>query len=206
MASRIGYARISPLDQDSRQQLEALHQAGCDKIYEEKVSGVNAERPVLEQCLKSLQPGDTLVVWRMDRLGRSLKHLVEIVTYLVEWGRYFESLTDRIELSSQNGHDSLQVFKALAEFERNLLSERTTVGLQAAKARGRVGGRKEKLTEADKAIARDMLMKQGAPVSMVAEKLGVSRQTIYRQIDMHSLPSNDLNKDAHVDFDNDASM
>ena len=123
MASRIGYARISPLDQDSRQQLEALHQAGCDKIYEEKVSGVNAERPVLEQCLKSLQPGDTLVVWRMDRLGRSLKHLVEIVTYLVEWGRYFESLTDRIELSSQNGHDSLQVFKALAEFERNLLSE-----------------------------------------------------------------------------------
>ncbi|MDO9620516.1 MAG: recombinase family protein [Moraxellaceae bacterium] len=89
----------------------------------EKVSGVNTERPVLEQCLKSLQPGDTLVVWRIDRLGRSLKHLVEIVTYLVEWGRYFESLTDRIELSSQNGHDSLQVFKALAEFERNLLSE-----------------------------------------------------------------------------------
>ncbi|MBA4076750.1 MAG: recombinase [Cyanobacteria bacterium PR.023] len=203
MASRIGYARISPLDQDSRLQLEALHQAGCDKIYEEKVSGVNTERPVLEQSLKSLQPGDTLVVWRMDRLGRSLKHLVEIVTYLVEWGRYFESLTDRIELSAQNGHDTLQVFKALAEFERNLLSERTTVGLQAAKARGRVGGRKEKLTDADKAIARNMIMKQGAPVSIVAEKLGVSRQTIYRQIDMHTLINeSDTLKDLHEPNEN----
>ncbi len=182
MPQRIGYARVSTQDQDMSLQHDSLINAGCVKIYDEKISGAKADRPELAQCIKALREGDTLVVWRMDRLGRSLKDLVEIITKLEENGIHFESLTERIETGTATGKLMFHVFSAMAEFERNLIQERTLAGLAAARARGRVGGRKEKLTEKDKEFARTLLANPNMQVSEVARRLGVSRQTIYRQV------------------------
>lgn len=182
MPQRIGYARVSTQDQDMSLQHDSLIKAGCVKIYAEKISGKNADRPELAQCIKALREGDTLVVWRMDRLGRSLKDLIEIITGLEENGIHFESITERIETGTATGKLMFHVFSAMAEFERNLISERTLAGLAAARARGRVGGRKEKLTEKDKEFARTLLANPNMQVSEVARRLGVSRQTIYRQV------------------------
>lgn len=182
MTARIGYARVSTTDQDLSLQRDALERAGCAVIYEEKQSGGSTDRPELQQCIKALRTGDTLVVWRMDRLGRSLKHLIEIVTDLEARGVGFESLTERIETSGASGKLMFHVFSAMAEFERNLIRERTMAGLAAARARGRVGGRPVKLSEQDKQAARAMLTHPNIPVIDVAKRFGVSRQTLYRQV------------------------
>lgn len=182
MNQRIGYARVSTDDQHLDQQRDALQQAGCGAIYEEAASGKNATRPELGQCLKALRAGDTLVVWRLDRLGRSLPDLVQIVTDLEQRGVGFESLTEKIETGSAAGKLIFHVFAALAEFERGLIRERTQAGLAAARARGRSGGRKPKLGEKDVREIKALLNSPDIKVADVARRYGVSRTTLYKYV------------------------
>lgn len=182
MNQLIGYARVSTDDQNLHFQRDALERAGCQVIYEDKASGKNTERPELEGCLKALRSGDTLVVWRLDRLGRSLGDLVKLVTTLEEKGIGFESLQEKIETTSASGKLVFHVFAALAEFERNLISERTRAGLKAARARGRLGGRKPKLKQKDIREIKALLKDPNIPVSDIAKRFGVSRTTIYNRV------------------------
>ncbi|ELM3659272.1 recombinase family protein [Edwardsiella piscicida] len=182
MGQRIGYARVSTDDQNLDLQLDALHKAGIgdDRLYSDTASGKDAERKELAACLKALREGDTLVVWRLDRLGRSLPDLVRIVGELEQKGVSFESLTEKIETGSAAGKLVFHVFAALAEFERNLIRERTRAGLVAARARGRAGGRKPKLTEAQIKEIKEMVDAQKLSIGRIAELYGVSRTTIYK--------------------------
>lgn len=180
MNQRIGYARVSTDDQNLDMQRDALKAAGCSVIYEETACGKGAVRPELEQCRKALRPGDTLVVWRLDRLGRSLTDLVQIVAELEQKGIGFESITERIETGSAAGKLVFHVFAALAEFERNLIRERTRAGLAAARARGRSGGRKPKLDAQQVREIRLLLTDLTIPVSQIADRYKVSRTTIYK--------------------------
>lgn len=177
---KIGYARVSTLEQNLDLQIDALKKAGCTHIFEEKASGKNANRPELQLCIKSLRPDDVLVVWRMDRLGRSLKDLIAIVSGLEANKIGFESVTEKIDTTSATGKLVFHFFGAMAEFERNLIRERTMAGLSAARARGRAGGRKAALSEADMQIARAMLADRSIPVTEVAKRLKVGRTTLYK--------------------------
>lgn len=171
---------MSTDDQHLDLQRDALTQAGCSVIYEEAASGKNAARPELEQCRKALRAGDTLVVWRLDRLGRSLPDLVQIVADLERQGVGFESLTEKIETGSAAGKLVFHVFAALAEFERGLIRERTQAGLSAARARGRAGGRKPKLDAQQVRQIKVLLRDPDIQVADVARRYGVSRTTIYK--------------------------
>lgn len=181
MSQRIGYARVSTDDQHLDLQLDALHKAGItdDRIYSDTASGKDAEREELAACFKALREGDTLVVWRLDRLGRSLPDLVRIVAELEQKGVAFESLTEKIETGSAAGKLVFHVFAALAEFERNLIRERTRAGLAAARARGRAGGRKPKLDARQVKEIRLLMSDPSIPVGQIAERYKVSRTTIY---------------------------
>lgn len=167
-----------------------LRAVGCEMIYQERARGKNAERLELEACLKALREGDTLVVWRLDRLGRSLLDLVSIVNDLKRSGVEFDSLTKRIDTGSSTGQLIFHIFASLAEFERSLIRERTLAGLKAARARGRKGGRPRRLTANDiKAIAA--LMKAGdLTLTEIARRFGVSRTTLWRNAD--TLPSDQM--------------
>ncbi len=180
MNQRIGYARVSTDDQHLDLQRDALQQAGCSVIYEEAASGKSAARPELEQCLKALRAGDTLVVWRLDRLGRSLKDLLRIVDDLKERGISFVSLTEKIETDTAAGKMAFHLFGALSEFERSLIRERTQAGLAAARARGRAGGRKPKLDDKQVREIRRLMTDPTIPVSQIAKSYKVSRTTIYK--------------------------
>ncbi len=182
MGQRIGYARVSTDDQNLDLQHDALRKAGIadDRLYSDTASGKDADRKELLACLKALREGDTLVVWRLDRLGRSLPDLVRIVGELEQKGVSFESLTEKIETGSAAGKLVFHVFAALAEFERNLIRERTRAGLVAARARGRAGGRKPKLSEAQIKEINQMVDAQKLPIGRIAELYGVSRTTIYK--------------------------
>lgn len=182
MNQRIGYARVSTEDQHLDLQRDALQQAGCSVIYEEAASGKNAARLELDQCRKALRSGDTLVVWRLDRLGRSLPDLVRIVGDLDRSGIGFESLTEKIETNSAAGKLVFHVFAALAEFERSLIRERTHAGLTAARARGRSGGRKPKLGEKQLREIKALLRDPDIQVADVARRYGVSRTTLYKHV------------------------
>ncbi|THJ31668.1 recombinase family protein [Lampropedia aestuarii] len=182
MNQRIGYARVSTDDQHLDLQRDALQLAGCGVIYEEAASGKNTARPELEQCRKALRAGDTLVVWRLDRLGRSLPDLVQVVTDLERRGVGFESLTEKIETGSAAGKLIFHVFAALADFERGLIRERTQAGLAAARARGRAGGRKPKLTDKDVREIKALLRDPEIRVAEVARRYGVSRTTLYKHV------------------------
>lgn len=178
---RFGYARVSTDDQTTALQADALKRAGCSRIYEDKASGkASAARPQLDECLADLREGDILVVWRLDRLGRSLPDLVRIVSELEQKGVAFESLTERIETSSASGKLIFHVFAALAEFERNLIRERTKAGLAAARVRGRVGGRKPKLDAKQIRQIKTLLRDRNTSVTELAKDYGVSRTTIYK--------------------------
>ena len=182
MAERIGYARVSTDDQSLNLQRDALAQAGCVTIYEETASGKSAARTELEHCRKALRSGDTLVVWRLDRLGRSLPDLVQIVADLEQRGICFESLTEKIETASAAGKLVFHVFAALAEFERNLIRERTKAGLDAARARGSAGGRRPKLNEKQVREIKALLRDPDIHVADVAKRYGVSRTTLYKYV------------------------
>lgn len=182
MNQRIGYARVSTEDQHLDLQRDALQQAGCRVIYEEAAIGKNAVRLELEQCRKALRSGDTLVVWRLDRLGRSLPDLVQIVAELECLGIGFESLTEKIETNSAAGKLVFHVFAALAEFERSLIRERTHAGLAAARARGRSGGRKPKLGEKQVREIKALLRDPEIQVAAVARQYGISRTTLYKHV------------------------
>ena len=186
MNQRIGYARVSTDDQNLDLQRDALRLSGVQEIYEEMASGKATGRPELNHCLKALRAGDTLVVWRLDRLGRSLPDLVQIVAELEQKGIGFESITERIETDSAAGKLVFHVFAALAEFERNLIRERTAAGLAAARARGRAGGRKPKLDEKDVKEIRALWRDKSIPVADIARRYGVSRTTLYKHLDGHA--------------------
>ena len=182
MKQRIGYARVSTDDQHLGLQRDALTKAGCCVIYEEAASGKSTARPELSQCRKALREGDTLVVWRLDRLGRSLPDLVQIVAELEQRGVGFESLTEKIETDSAAGRLVFHVFAALSEFERNLIRERTQAGLAAARARGRAGGRKPKLDDQQVREIKALLRDPEIQVADVARRYGVSRTTLYKHV------------------------
>jgi DNA invertase Pin-like site-specific DNA recombinase len=182
----IGYARVSTGEQTLDLQLDALQKAGCGKIYQETASGAKAERPVLQDVLGYLRAGDTLVVWRLDRLGRSLKHLIETVSLLAERGIGFKSLTEQIDTTTPGGKLIFHVFGALAEFERDVIRERTQAGLAAARARGRFGGRPKKLRDAKQLELAHTLYAGGqTDIATICATLGISRATLYRYLKAH---------------------
>jgi DNA invertase Pin-like site-specific DNA recombinase len=182
MGQLLGYARVSTTDQQPHLQVDALEHAGCYRVFTETASGTRADRPILEQPLDQLRPGDTLVVWKLDRLGRSLRHLVDTVTGLAERGTGFRSLQEAIDTTTPGGKLIFHVFAALAEFERDLVRERTSAGLAAARARGRHGGRPSVLTGHKLQVAREMYSSGQYTVAAIAKALGVSRASIYRHL------------------------
>jgi DNA invertase Pin-like site-specific DNA recombinase len=179
---RIGYARVSTDDQTLNLQRDALKRSKCREVYEEQASGKSTGRPQLEGCLKSLRAGDTLVVWRLDRLGRNLADLVSLIAELEQRKINFESMTEKIETISPAGRLVFHVFAALAEFERNLIRERTMAGLSAARARGRTGGRPSKLSVKEIKTIRGLLKSAEMPVAEIAARFGIARSTLYRSV------------------------
>ena len=181
----IGYARVSTDEQNLDLQRDALLKAGVARkdLYTDKVTGVKAERPGLQAALSHLREGDTLVVWRLDRLGRSLKHLIETVTALKEQGVSFKSLTENIDTSTATGNLVFQIFGALAEFERNLIKERTMAGLESARARGRIGGRPRCNPSSGRvAMAKKMYRDRTLSIPEILKTLNISKATLYRWV------------------------
>lgn len=177
----IGYARVSTQDQNLELQLDALTKAGCQKVFEDMLSGTRADRPGLSKALEMLREGDTLVVWKLDRLGRSVKQLVELVSDLHKQNIQFKSLTDSIDTGTPSGRFFFHVMASLAEMERDLIVERTRAGLAVARQLGRKGGRKPKMTDSKLESAKKLLA-SGVPPKDVAKNLGVSVPTLYRWI------------------------
>jgi DNA invertase Pin-like site-specific DNA recombinase len=186
MGHLLGYARVSTTDQQPHLQVDALTAAGCYRVFVETASGARTDRPVLGQVLDQLRPGDTLVVWKLDRLGRSLRHLVDTVTGLAERGVGFRSLQEQVDTTTPGGKLVFHVFAALAEFERDLIRERTSAGLAAARARGGRGGRPSVLSAHKLQVAQEMYASGQYTVAAIAKTLGVSRASIYR----HLIPTN----------------
>ncbi len=180
-AYRLGYARVSTADQTPASQLDALNAAGCDEVFVDHASGTTTDRPQLNVVLGRLRPGDTLVVWRLDRLGRSTAHLIDTVTGLGERGIGFCPLTEALDTTTPAGRLRLGIMASLAAFERDLVLERTMAGLPAARARGRVGGRPPTMTPAKLAVARQLLA-AGQSKTLVAVTIGVSRPTLYEHL------------------------
>lgn len=178
--AKIGYARVSTNDQNLDLQHDALNKAGCMVVYSDKLTGKNADRPELINCLKALRAGDTLIVWRLDRLGRNLRDLVLIVGGIADQGISFASLHESIDTGGAAGRMQLHMFMALTEYERELIRERTLAGLAAARARGRVGGRKRSLTEAQEREVRTLMADPLVSPSHIAERYGISRSTLYK--------------------------
>jgi DNA invertase Pin-like site-specific DNA recombinase len=177
---RFGYARVSTLEQDEGLQLDALHAAGVDRAFTDRASGAVESRPALDELLGQLRAGDTVVVWRLDRLGRSLRHLIDVMSDLDRRGVALTSLRESIDTSTPGGRLVFHVFGALAEFERDLIRERTAAGLAAARARGRQGGRPTVWTPEKLATARAMFASGQHDVASIARVLRVSRASVYR--------------------------
>lgn len=177
----IGYARVSRQDQNLSLQIDALKIAGCQKIYDDKMTGGHSERPGLIKTLEMLREGDTLVVWKLDRLARSVKNLVDIVTDLHDKNINFKSLTDSIDSGSPAGRFFFHVMASMAQMERELIIERTRAGLEAARLQGRIGGRKRKLVDSKLDSAKKLLA-AGVHYKDVCKNLGISVPTLYRWI------------------------
>lgn len=183
----IGYARVSTQDQNLELQIDALTKAGCKKIFDDKISGSRAERPGLAKALEMLREDDTLVVWKLDRLGRNVKNLVNLVGELHKQGVQFKSLTDAIDTGTTSGRFFFHVMASLAEMERELTVERTRAGLEVARQLGRKGGRKRQMTDSKIESAKKLLA-NGVPPRDVAKNLGVSVPTLYRWIPASANP------------------
>jgi DNA invertase Pin-like site-specific DNA recombinase len=179
---QIGYCRVSTIDQNPDLQRDALTDAGCERLFEDRMTGTKKDRPGLTEALAFARPGDTITVWRLDRLGRSLKDLLQIVADLEERGVGLRSLTESIDTSSSGGRLIFSIFGAIGEFERNLIRERTLAGLDAARRRGRTGGRPKALSERDVLAAKAMLNEDNLTVAEVAGRMGVSVPTLYRHV------------------------
>jgi DNA invertase Pin-like site-specific DNA recombinase len=178
----VGYARVSTQDQRPELQLDALGAAGCARVFEEKASGAQRDRPQLLAAIDFMRPGDTLAVWKLDRLARSVRQLIDTVEGLEARGIGFRSLTEAIDTTTPGGKLVFHIFGALSEFERAIIRERTVAGLEAARARGRRGGRPPALTPDDLAAARALLRDPQITVAAVARRLGVAPSTLYRHL------------------------
>jgi DNA invertase Pin-like site-specific DNA recombinase len=179
---KLGYARVSTKDQHLELQIDALTKAGCEKIYQDIASGARTERPALNEMINNLRPGDVLVIWKLDRLGRSLNHLIGLVNDLMKKNIGLQSLHDPIDTTTAQGRLSFNLFASLAEFERDLIRERTQAGLSAARARGRNGGRPKGIPQKAEATAcaAETLYKEGRlSVNEISEKLGIAKSTLY---------------------------
>lgn len=178
----IGYARVSTAEQNPDLQVDALRQAGCERIYTDHASGAKENRPELDRMLDALRPGDTVVVWRLDRLGRSMRHLIDMVNGFHDNDVDFRSLCEHMDTTTAEGRLIFNLFGSFAQFERDLIRERTRAGLAAARARGRSGGRKPKLTEAQKEEIRRLHADGTLSIPRIAELFGVSVSTANRAI------------------------
>ena len=178
----VGYARVSTSSQDFNMQTDALKQAGCERLYTDAASGAKAARPGLVEALEYMRAGDTLVVCRLDRLGRSLSHLIEVVRGLQDSGVGFRALQEHVDTTTAGGRLVFHVFGALAEFERELIRERTSAGLRAARARGRVGGRRKRMTPEQVEQASVLLANPECDVGDICRTFGVHRSTLYRNV------------------------
>lgn len=178
----IGYARVSTQDQDPALQLDALSRVRCEKVFTEKASGAQRERPRLAEALDYMRAGDTLVIWKLDRLARSLQQLIETVEALSARDIGLRSLTEAIDTTTPGGRLIFHIFGALAEFERGVIRERTRAGLDAARARGRVGGRPPALSVDDITAAKALLRDPAITVEQAAKRLGVAPSTLYRHL------------------------
>lgn len=180
----IGYARVSTQDQTLDLQTDALKRAGCEKIFTDMISGAKSVRPGLQEAMNHLRAGDTLVVWRLDRLGRTLKQLIATITDLSDKGIGFQSLQENMDTTTSGGKLIFHIFGALAEFEREVIKERTNAGLQAARARGRLGGRPtiQSLDPKKVALARRLYADRTMPVKEICDTLHIGRSTLYRYI------------------------
>ncbi len=179
----LGYARVSTGDQTLNLQRDALNAAGCERVFEETASGAKCDRPLLQEAIDYARAGDVLVVWRLDRLGRSLQHLLMTVADLATRGIGFKSVTEQIDTTTPNGKLVFHLFGSLAEFERDLIRERTNAGLAAARARGRLGGRPKKLADPKKlALAQQLYNAGQTDIATICQTLGISRATLYRNL------------------------
>lgn len=188
---KIGYARISTKEQNFNLQTDALRAAGCEKIYTEAVSGARTERPVLNELVNNIRSGDVLIIWKLDRLGRSLSHLVDLVKGLLDKGVGLQSLHDPIDTTTPQGRLTFNIFASLAEFERDLIRERTQAGLTAARARGRNGGRPKGITPQAEAttMAAETLYREGKlSTRQIADKLHISKSTLYAYLRHRGVP------------------
>ncbi|MGK0469431.1 recombinase family protein [Clostridium sp.] len=178
----IGYARISTQDQHLELQTDALEKAGCENIFTDIASGAKTERNGLEEALAYLREGDILVVWKLDRLGRSLKHLIEVVNALSEINIGFQSIQEKIDTTTSGGKLIFHIFASLAEFERDIIRERTNAGLKAARARGRIGGRPKVMDNKKICMAKSLVNDKSNSIKDICETLNVSRATLYRYL------------------------
>src|SRR2546421_9620014 len=178
----VGYARVSTSEQTLDLQKDALEKIGCTKIFSDVVSGAKEERKGLQEALEYVREGDTLVVWRLDRLGRSLKHLIETITTLNNRKIGFKSITENIDTTTSGGKLIFHIFGALAEFERDIIRERTNAGLQSARARGRLGGRPKALNSRKASIAQALFRDKNNSIADICKTLNISRATLYRSI------------------------
>jgi DNA invertase Pin-like site-specific DNA recombinase len=188
---KIGYARVSTREQNLDMQVIALEEVGCERIYEETVSGVKADRPILNNLINQLRPGDVLVIWKLDRLGRSLKNLVQLVQQLMDNNIGLCSLNDPIDTTNPQGRLIFNIFASLAEFERDVICERTQAGLSAARARGRLGGRPRGLSKKAEATAcavETLYKEKKLSVVDICSKLGISKSTLYKYLRHRNVP------------------
>jgi DNA invertase Pin-like site-specific DNA recombinase len=178
----IGYARVSRPEQVLTLQHDALQQAGCERFYEETITGAHRDRPQLEAALAYMRAGDTLVIWKLDRLGRSLRDLIDLSKLMAQRGLGLKSLQEQLDTTTPGGKLIFHMFAALAEFERDIIRERTQAGLAAARARGRVGGRPRKMTPEKLTIARDAMASPTHNASAIARLVGINRTVLYRYV------------------------
>lgn len=183
---QIGYARVSTLDQNLDLQIDALNQAGCKKIFQEKITGTKLKREQLQNAIDYLRAGDVLVIWKLDRLGRSLKDLLLIVNELNQKEIGLKSLHENIDTTTPTGKLIFHIFASLAEFEKDVIKERTNAGLKAARARGRVGGRPKKLTDKQLTLLKTLHQDKNTSLSDISNILGISKKTIYNYLNSNN--------------------
>jgi len=189
----IGYARVSSKDQNLQLQIDALNEQGCEQIFKEKMTGSIKERPKLIELLYQLRKGDVVVVWKLDRLGRSIKDLISLVNEIQEKGAEIKSIKDNIDTNTASGKLTFHLFAALSEFERDIIRERTFAGLKAARARGKVGGRKKGLSqkaEQTAIIASQLYIEEVLSIREICEQLSISKPTLYRYLRHRNVPIN----------------